>query len=125
MNDGLNASRAHLIVDNGPANLPVAERTINRWFNTAAFATPANYTWGNSGVNILDSPGLAQFDLALQKLFPIREGMTLQFRAEAANLFNRVNLGMPAATIGASGFGSIRSLNGDARNMQLAMRLQF
>ncbi|HZO53651.1 MAG TPA: hypothetical protein VFB63_13130, partial [Bryobacteraceae bacterium] len=67
----------------------------------------------------------AQYDVALQKLFFIREGMSLQFRGEAANLFNRVNLGQPSATIGGSAYGSIRALNGDPRNIQLSLRLQF
>lgn len=124
MNDGLNASRANLLTT-GPANLPVEQRTFNRWFNTDAFATPPNFTYGNSGINILDGPGFAMVDYSLQKLFPVRERMTLQFRVEAANLFNRVNLGMPAATIGSSNYGTIRSLNGDARNLQMALRLQF
>jgi hypothetical protein len=125
MNDGLNASRAGLITTAGPASLPSDQRNFNRWFNTAAFVTPPNFVYGNSGVNILDGPGFAQVDFALQKSFSIRERASLQFRVEAANLFNRVNLGQPNATIGSSTYGTIRSLNGDARNLQMAMRLQF
>lgn len=125
MNDNLNASRADLIPGGGAAALPGSERTINRWFNLAAFGTPANFTWGNSGVNILDGPGFAQMDFSLQKLFRIREGMSVQFRGEASNLLNRVNLGQPGSTIGGSTYGAIRSLRGDPRNLQMALRLQF
>jgi hypothetical protein len=88
MNDGLNASRAGLITTAGPASLPSDQRNFNRWFNTAAFVTPPNFVYGNSGVNILDGPGFAQVDFALQKSFSIRERASLQFRVEAANLFN-------------------------------------
>ncbi|MFN0170995.1 MAG: hypothetical protein ACKV22_31645 [Bryobacteraceae bacterium] len=49
--------------------------------------------------------------------------MPLQFPLEAANPVDRVNLGMPAATIGRSTYGVIRSLKGDARNLQRALRL--
>jgi hypothetical protein len=125
MNDGLNASRANVVTGAGPASLPSDKRTIDRWFNTAAFAQPANFTWGNSGVNILNGQALAQVDLAVQKLFAIREGLSLQFRGEASNLFNRVNLGLPSNTIGGSAYGAIRSLSADPRNLQLAMRVQF
>jgi hypothetical protein len=122
MNDGLNASRADVV---GIANLSGDQRTLNRWFNTAAFVNPPNFIFGNSGVNILDGPGLALWDMAIQKLFSIREGMTLQFRGEAANLLNHVNLGQPSSTIGGSAYGAIRSLSSDPRNLQVSLRLQF
>ncbi len=125
MNDGLNASRANYVASAGTGNLPNGQRTLDRWFNTDAFVNPPNFVWGNSGVNILNGPGFFQTDFALQKIFPIRESMNVQFRCEAANIFNRVNLGMPSATIGGSGYGSIRSLNGDPRQLQLAARFQF
>lgn len=125
MNDGLNASRADYLPPAGAAVLAQDQRNINRWFNTAAFGNPPNFVYGNSGVNILNGPGLAQWDLALQKLFTLREGMTLQFRGEASNLFNRVNLGQPSATIGGSAYGAIRSIAADPRNLQVALRLQF
>jgi len=123
LNDGLNASRANYV--GGGAALPPSERTFNRWFNTAAYAPPPNFVLGNSGIHILDGPGFAMVDAALQKSFPIGERMPVQFRGEASNLFNRVNLGMPSAALGAGNFGTIRSLNGDARNLQLALRVQF
>jgi hypothetical protein len=47
------------------------------------------------------------------------------FRADSQNLFNRVQLGTPISTLGASGFGAIRSLAGGPRNLQLALRVEF
>src|SRR5262245_12998122 len=125
MNDGLTASRANLVSGKGSPNLPTDERTINRWFNTDAFAIPDNFTWGNAGVNLLEGPGFSQVDLAVQKLFRVREGVTMLFRTEASNLFNRVNLGQPSSTIGSSTYGAIRSLSGDPRNLQISLRVQF
>src|SRR5262249_18803024 len=93
MNDNLNASRANLSVANGPAILPTGQRTINRWFNTSAFTVPANYTYGNSGLNILRGPGFSEVEFALQKSFTFRERYKATFRAEAENLLNHVNLG--------------------------------
>jgi hypothetical protein len=125
MNDDINASRANLVLTNGPAVLPNDQRTINRWFNTAAFAAPANYTYGNSGLNILRGPGFAEIDFALQKTFTVGERYKATFRAEAENLLNRVNLGNPSATLGAAAFGTIRSLGGDPRYMQMVLRFAF
>jgi hypothetical protein len=125
MNDNINASRANLVLDNGPAALPGGQRNINRWFNTAAFTVPANYTYGNSGLNILRGPGFAEIDFALQKSLAIRERYTVTFRAEAENLLNRVNLGNPSSTLGAAAFGAIRGLGGDPRYMQMVLRFAF
>jgi hypothetical protein len=125
MNDDVDSSRADYITSNGPAALPNSQRTINRWFNTAAFVTPANYTWGNSGLNILRGPGKAELQLAVQKSFSVRERANLIFRAEAQNAFNRVNLGMPSATVDSAAYGTIRSLGGDPRLMQMMMKITF
>jgi hypothetical protein len=125
MNDDIDASRANLTLANGPAALPTGQRSINRWFNTNAFTTPADYTWGNSGFNILRGPGWSELELAVQKSFSITESKKLTFRAEAQNALNRVNLGQPSATLGAAALGTIRSLNGDPRLMQMVLKFAF
>ncbi len=91
--DDINASRANLSLTNGPATLPSSQRTINQWFNAAAFTTPADYTWGNSGLDILRGPGWSELEMALQKSFAVTEGKRITFRAEATNTLNKVNLG--------------------------------
>ncbi len=125
MNDDVNGSRANFITSNGPAALPNDQRTINRWFNTAAFVTPAAYTWGNSGLNILRGPGKQEVELAVQKSFAVRERARVIFRMEAENLLNRVNLGQPSATTDSAAYGTIRSLGGDPRTMQAMVKITF
>jgi hypothetical protein len=44
---------------------------------------------------------------------------------ETTNLFNRVQLALPSATLGAVNFGVIRSLQSGPRNMQAAARFDF
>lgn len=66
----------------------LANPTVDRWFDTAAFATPAQFTYGDSGRNFLYGPGRVNFDFSLFKEFRVKEGLALQFRAEAFNLFN-------------------------------------
>ena len=40
----------------GNPELPSDQRTLSRWFNTAAFANPANFTFGNSPRSVLRGP---------------------------------------------------------------------
>lgn len=122
--DGQTNDRADLIGDPYlDPNRPRSEAT-KMWFNTAAFTTPKAGTEGNSGRNILDSPGVRDIDLGLFRDFRVREGWNLQFRAELTNAFNIVNLGNPENAIGDAAFGQILSA-GDMRRVQLGLRLTF
>ncbi|MFN7918976.1 MAG: TonB-dependent receptor [Bryobacteraceae bacterium] len=119
---GAGGSRPDFLRD--PA-LPSDQRTLQRWFDPAAFLTPAIYTFGNVGRNTLYGPGRWNVDASLFKDFRIREPLVLQFRAEAFNLFNHPQFGQPNATIGTSSAGTITSTVGNPRQLQLALRLQF
>ncbi len=61
--------------------------------NPAAFVAPVGLTFGDSSRNILRNPRQTNFDMALFKHFAIREGMSIEFRAEAFNVFNHVEWG--------------------------------
>ena len=74
--------------------------SVARWFDTAAFVNPAQFTFGNSARNVLRAPGRVNFDLMLAKQIPITERIRLDFRTEAFNLTNTPPLGFPGATIG-------------------------
>ncbi len=102
-------------------------RSIARWFDASAFRTPAPYTYGNSGRNILDGPGGRTWDIGLLKNFnlsALREEMRLQFRAEAFNLTNTPPFGNPVANIQAGNVGQILSA-GQPRRIQLALKVRF
>ena len=51
--------------------------------------------FGTIGRNTLIGPGLATVDLSLLKNFNLQEDLSLQFRAEFFNIFNRANFGDP------------------------------
>ncbi len=89
----------------------VSNPTIGAWFNTAAFVSPGNYLFGNSGRNILFGPGTKQFDLSLFKDFAFNESGSrrLQFRAEAFNIANTPQFNNPNASIGNAAAGTISS----------------
>ncbi|HYO83822.1 MAG TPA: TonB-dependent receptor, partial [Bryobacteraceae bacterium] len=97
---------------------------IARYFNTAAFVRNAPGTVGTSGINILDGPGMATFDLGINKEFAITESQSLQFRSEFFNALNRVNLGNPNATQNSVNFGRITSA-GDPRVIQFGLKYRF
>jgi hypothetical protein len=69
------------------------------FLNPAAFATPAPGAWGDLSRNAFKGPGFQQFDLVLNKRFPIREGMNLEFRTEIFNILNHANFANPSATL--------------------------
>jgi len=109
-----------------------ATKTPDQWLNIAAFAVPARGTWGNIGRNTLRGPGLFQVDLALQKRFAVSGHRTFEFRWEAFNAFNRINLANPSTNISSpASFGRITGpLNrgygtGTARQMQFMLRVNF
>ena len=109
-----------------------ANQTPEVWFNPAAFAVPAAGTWGNVGRNTVRAPGLFQIDLALQKRFEMSGARNFEFRVEAFNAFNRLNLGAPGTAVTSpSSFGRITGPlsrgygTGTARQMQFMMRVNF
>jgi hypothetical protein len=63
-----------------------------QWFNTAAFAPPQPWQYGNSERNILYGPGLWNWDIGIRKSFGIGGHTRLQFRVDLFNAFNHVNL---------------------------------
>ncbi len=88
----------------GNPNLPSGQRTLQKWFNTAAFATPPSGRFGNCGVNIIETPGANVFSLGVNKWFPIKEHFRLRFQVNMRNLFNHPTLfGNPATNISAPG----------------------
>lgn len=105
-------------------NLPSDQRTVQRWFDTSAFAAPALFHFGNSGRDILTGPGLVNFDASLFKNFNFSETKRLQFRAEVFNVFNHTQLLLPGETINTPTFGVITSAR-PPREMQMALKLYF
>jgi hypothetical protein len=104
---------------------PYSRSAPHQWLNTAAFAQPANYTYGNEGRNDLVGPAYKNLDLNASKVFPIYHEANVQFRAELFNAFNHANLGIPDHTVGDSSFGIINSAAGPGREIQFALKVQF
>ena len=96
------------------------------------YGLPSVGTFGNIHRDSLYGPGLVNTDMSIAKKFAIREGMAVSVRADAFNLFNKVNLGQPNSCIDCqnSGAGLITSTIGSQdgtsmRRLQFAVRLDF
>ena len=96
------------------------------------YVRPAVGTFGNIERDSLYGPGLVNTDLSLAKKFAITEGTSLQFRADAFNVFNKVNLGQPNSCVDCQGQGAglitstVSSQDGTSmRRLQFAVRLEF
>lgn len=119
-------SIGYAVVDrpNVVADPNLSSRTPDRWFNTSAFVTPRYGSFGNAGRNILTGPGAATVNFSLIKNTTLREGMTLQFRAEIYNLLDRANFNLPDSFVGSPSFGRVLSA-GDPRRAQFGLKLLF
>ena len=103
----------------------LSDPTVDRWFDTAAFTTPAQFTYGNAGRNILYGPGRVNTDFSVFKEFAARGSFRLQFRAECFNLFNHSQFDLPNAAIGATNAGTITSIVGTPRQIQFGLKAMF
>jgi hypothetical protein len=100
-------------------------RTAAEWFNPAAFAAPPAFTYGDAGRNSVYGPPLQTLDLALERAFHITEKANFQFRAEAFNALNKVNLGTPNRFVNEPQFGTITMAMTPGREIQLSARFSF
>jgi Carboxypeptidase regulatory-like domain len=108
----------------GEIEVPEDERTVNRWFNTGAFAVAPESRLGTAGVRNVPGPGLQLWDLSLRKRFALSERWGLQFQADFFNLWNKANFLNVATDVSNADFGTITSA-APGRNIQLALRLTF
>jgi Carboxypeptidase regulatory-like domain len=113
--------RADILSD---PNLNSPERTLDRWFDTAAFAQPAAFTFGTSSRGAVRGDGVVNFDISLLKNFFFAEQKGFQFRIEMFNAFNHPDFGLPGTTLGGPGFGVVSSAR-SGRSIQLGLRLVF
>ena len=105
--------------------LPSGQRTIYRYFNTDAFSTPAPYTFGTAGRDTIPGPGNEVIDASLQRRFRLTDRLGLDFRAEAFNLSNHPNVGIPGPYPDFGPFFGRIFVSGEPRRLQFGLRLDF
>jgi Carboxypeptidase regulatory-like domain/TonB dependent receptor len=78
-----------------------------KFFEVSRFVAPAANTYGNLGRNILNGPGVVNLDLGIFRRFRIKEGWSLELRAEALNASNTPHFAQPGQTLGNANFGEV------------------
>ncbi len=112
---------------------PNGPRTVEEFFNRAAFARPKSGTFGNMGRNSLRGPGVNKWDMSLFKNFRVTEQVKLQFRSEFFNVFNHPSFSTIGTSLTTTTAGVNPALNNfavvtgtrDARVLQFALKLSF
>ena len=99
-------------------------RTPDKWFNTEAYELQPFGTFGNASRGGIDGPGYFTVDLSIIKNTRLTERLSLQFRAEAFNLFNRPNFDLPSRVFNTPGFGQIFTAQ-EPRDLQFALKFVF
>jgi len=109
----------------GSAASQSRSQMLNTYYAGYTFATPpASAPFGNVGRNSFRSPGYQQWDLAINKNFPVRESVQMQFRSEFFNVLNHTNFGIPNSRSTDAAFGTIRSTY-PPRQIQFALKLVY
>ena len=122
---GANNYRVNVL---GDPKVPESLRTVGFYLDPTKVKKPTDVgpsPFGNAGRNTVRADELFQLDFAIAKNFRLPfEGASLQFRAEAFNLFNKTNLRAPDGNLSNTTFGKITSAN-DSRQLQLGLKFAF
>src|SRR5262245_25472668 len=111
----------------------LGDPSVERWFNTACFTAPPQFTFGNVGRNTVFGPGTMQLDFSVFRNIGLGgDGKrSLQLRAEIFNLTNTPQFNNPNASIGSPQAGVINSAGSPpsfqrtSRQIQIAAKLLF
>ncbi len=128
----------------GPLPATAGRSSCQFYINPEAFVAPPTGEFGNSAKFLANLRGQPYFneDLSVSKRTRITEKVTLQFRANAFNVFNRVVLGtggasmtifnnaprdLSAASLATSNtpFGILTAQQNGPRRMQFGLKLEF
>jgi hypothetical protein len=121
-NTGAQTYRPNLVAGQDPNDGP---KTAQQWFNTAAFARPDAFTYGNAGRNIVIGPGIFNTDMSILKNIMFGGGKSVQLRLEAFNLFNKPIWGDPDMNMSSSTYGRINNTRSPMRELQLGVKFAF
>jgi Carboxypeptidase regulatory-like domain len=117
----------------GNPNLPSEQRTIDRWFDPAAFAPPTPGAFGTAGKGTIQGPGSTVWDLGFAKLFNLGDRLRLRWELTGTNVLNRPNYSNPGINISSlaqvgviSGIGDVSDLDPSGpRSFRMGLRLEW
>jgi hypothetical protein len=105
-------------------SIQLSNPSIGEWFNVNAFVAPPTGQYGNARRNSITGPGSKVFDMALTKVIPMNEGRTLEFRAQATNVFNIPNFSSIDTNLNSITFGRVTGV-GSMRQITMTARFRF
>jgi hypothetical protein len=114
----------------------------NMWyFDPLAFAPVTEARFGTAGYRSLRGPGLVNWDFGIIRSFKVKEGMSIQFRAEALNVTNTPHFANPGTNVSnmdvtggvvrTNGFAEITGVTNlardgiDERQFRFGLRMRF
>ena len=101
------------------------QRSVNQWFDAAAYFAPAFGTFSPTARNILSGPGWNNWDLSFAKHLALTEGWNLEIRADGFNVFNHTQFaGIGTSFFTPAAFGKVTSSRNE-RSFMLGMRIEF
>lgn len=103
-------------------------KTTSEFFNPAAFAAAAPYSFGDASryQSSIRLPGTVDLDTMAERVFPIHDQIALNFRLELFNTLNHVQLSGLDTTLGTANFGYLTPTQYNSpRSMQYSLRLNF
>jgi len=92
---------------------------------TAAYAVPAQYTYGTPLRNTLRADDLNELDFTLLKTFPLGESRSLELRGEFFNLANHPTFAAPSTNINSGSGAQVSATLNSSREVQLGVKLAF
>jgi hypothetical protein len=119
--------RPDRVVDKSGA-LPKDQRSSSHWFDLTAFTIPTQYNYGNSGRDVVFSPGAVNFDASMFKRYSLRklgDAGQMQLRFEGFNIFNHPQFGQPNGNIQNPSAGTITFLTTTMRQLQAGLKIIF
>jgi hypothetical protein len=97
---------------------------LDAYLNRDAFQS-SGVAFGALGRNTVIGPNQRRVDISVTKLTKLKEGVSLEFRAEAYNVSNTPTFRNPANDLSGGDFGEITRTRGGPRVIQLGLKLRF
>jgi hypothetical protein len=115
------------VISGTPMTLDHPDPLANAWYNKAAFAVPASYTFGTAARSYTEmrAANFANESFGLLRRIKVTEKVTLTLRGEFFNTFNRVVFGAPVSNVSAANFGRVTSQFNSPRQGLVAARIDF
>jgi len=104
--------------------IAIADPTVARWFNTAAFTVPPTGSFGDAGRNTVIGPGMFLVNMGLIKNVDLGRPRTLSIRVQANNVFNTPPLIGIDTVVNSPTFGQVVQV-GSMRSIQIQTRFRF